>query len=60
MIDKPYLLDGKPVTFEQVIEAAQRYEDDGTEFYTTSQAAVVLRRNGHTVAENPDSTLFQK
>lgn len=47
-----YLLDGRSVSFMQLIEAAREegYEGDGGMFLT-SGAARVLRENGHVVDE---------
>ena len=53
---KQYLLDGKPVTFSQLINEAQELGYDGNGgLLLTSEAAAVLREHGHTVEVNPDA-----
>ena len=54
-MDKTYLLDGEPVTFTELIRAAETEGYDGEGLCLTSQAAAILRANGHTVAETPAS-----
>ena len=52
-MNKPYLLNGEPVTFQRLIKAAQDegfYQRDS--FYTTSEAAAFLRRQGHVIEDN--------
>ena len=53
---KKYLIDGRPVTPSELIEAAtwvdERFNDDW--FKSTSAAASILRDNGHVVEDNPD------
>jgi hypothetical protein len=50
-MNNPYLLDDKPVSVTDLVQAAQRYEDDESGFYTTSDAARILRNHGHTVTD---------
>ncbi len=54
MNEQAYLLDGQPVGFVQLIEAAKPYGLAEDSFiFRTSEAAHVLRDNGHTVENNP-------
>lgn len=50
---KEYLLDGEPVTMSELTRAAELegYKGFGG-FFLTSEAARVLRVNGHTVERN--------
>ncbi|MBE3064586.1 MAG: hypothetical protein IMZ50_01825 [Candidatus Atribacteria bacterium] len=45
-------IDGVPVTADELIENAKRYEDDRSGIYFTSMAATILRKAGHYVGEN--------
>lgn len=51
-LNKPYLVDRKPVDSTELIQMAKDngYQKDG--LYFTSQAAAVLRSKGYTVEEN--------
>lgn len=51
---KKYLLDEKPIGFVDLIRAAAKIDDDfrKEQLRTTSQAAAILRRFGHSVEEN--------
>ena len=49
-----YYLDGKAVRFTALIDFAKKhygYQTDG--FYCTSEAARILRENGHEVSDRP-------
>ena len=52
---QPYLVDGNPVSFMELIKWA---EDEGYEspdgLYTTSAAAAHLRKRGYIILDNPD------
>ena len=53
--EKPYLLDGEPVTFSVLIQAAKKEGYGGPDgIYLVSEAAAVLREHGHIVADNPN------
>jgi hypothetical protein len=51
--EKPYLVDGEPVSFRELIKRA---EDEGYSspdgLYTTSAAAAYLRKIGYIILEN--------
>jgi hypothetical protein len=50
---KPYRLDDEPVSFEELITAARNEGYEGSEgMFFTSEAAAVLRQNGHQVTDN--------
>lgn len=50
---KQYLIDDMPASAEDIIDLAKKLGYEGMEgFYFTSQAAQVLRANGHTVEKN--------
>ena len=50
---KQYLIDDEPASANDIIRMARKYGYQGMEgFFFTSQAAQVLRDNGHTVSEN--------
>ncbi len=52
--ERPYLLDGKPVSFTELIHAAEEIGYASTDgLLHTSEAAQVLRHGGHSVEENP-------
>jgi len=52
---QPYLVDGNPVSFMELIKWAQ---DEGYEsrdgLYTTSAAAAHLSKRGYIILDNPD------
>lgn len=55
MDEKQYTIDNEPASARDLIKAAKALDSNyGTEFMicTTSQAAKVLRDNGHTVGYN--------
>ena len=57
MDEKQYMIDNEPASARDLIKAAKRLDNEyGTEFAicTTSQAAKILRDNGHTVGYNPE------
>lgn len=56
MNEKKYLLDNEPISWKDLIRAARDIdaEFDNREVQQTSVAANILRKNGHTVGENPD------
>lgn len=56
MDGKEYMLDNKPASARDLIEAAKELDDDyGRDgIFTTSGAAKVLRENGRSVGYNPD------
>lgn len=49
---KEYLIDKEPVTWKELIQKANEYEDQGS-FSRTSVAAKILRDHGHVVENNP-------
>lgn len=51
-----YRIDGNPASRNDLITMAEGYDDGFTQNWlkVTSQAARILRINGHTVDENPD------
>ena len=57
MDEKQYILDDEPASARDFIKAAKSLDSSyGTEFCicTASQAAQILRNNGHIVDYNPD------
>jgi len=52
---KQYLLDETPVTWNELIKAAREVgQFSDPSFQTTSEAAEILRKAGHTVGKNPE------
>lgn len=50
---KPYLVDGNPVSFRELIRLAQdEGYDEHHSLWTTSAAAAHLRKRGYVVEEN--------
>jgi len=52
---KEYMIDGEPIDWSSLIKVAKEegyYSDSG--IYQTSEAANLLRKNGHVVERNPD------
>jgi hypothetical protein len=58
MNEKQYMIDDEPASANDIIRAAKELDADyGADgFCQTSVAAGVLRRNGHTVGNNPNYT----
>ena len=56
MSDYPYLLNGQPVTFRELIKEATAWDEEFKliTIKTTSMAAKILRLNGFAVENNPD------
>lgn len=53
---KEYLLDGEPISWRKLIAIARDECDwkDPDNIYTTSGAAMQLRKNGHEVGQNKE------
>jgi len=58
MNEKQYLIDGEPASANDIIRAAKELDSDyGADgICQTSVAAGILRRNGHTMGNNPAYT----
>ena len=55
MKEKKYMIDDEPASAEDIIKMARKYDSEYDEsgFYQTSVGAGILRKQGHTVSENP-------
>jgi hypothetical protein len=53
---KKYLIDGEEADMRDLIDKAKGYSEEFSQHFVklTSEAAEILRKNGHTVENNPN------
>ena len=54
--NKKYNIDNIPADFKDIIRKAREYDEKfaSQEIHQSSEAANILRKNGHTVGDNPN------